>query len=81
MKLAGVFLVNQPFFFSFVYPMISVFLSAKIKSRIHMCGGDYKSLLEQFGSDNVPVEAGGNVHLDIMLTETQTNAIRTASFM
>lgn len=65
-RLGGGYLFEQPFFFSIVWAMASVFMSDKIKSRFHVCGHQYDILRDVVPDvKSLPVCLGGEkIHSD-----------------
>ena len=76
-RFKGVFVLNQPWYISFVMAIVSRLLSEKMNSRIHMLGWDREQLEENFNMDNLPEEFGGlqakydsSVWVETMLNDT-----------
>ncbi|XP_063779854.1 alpha-tocopherol transfer protein isoform X2 [Pseudophryne corroboree] len=60
LKVRGIHLINEPFFFHPVFSLIKPFLPEKIQLRIHMHGSNYCPTLHQhFSEDILPPEYGG----------------------
>lgn len=63
-RVGGVRIVNQPWFFSWVWSLVSQFLNAKLKSRVMFLGNQHKALLEWLEPTSVPRELGGLLEWD-----------------
>nr|XP_033789324.1 alpha-tocopherol transfer protein isoform X2 [Geotrypetes seraphini] len=60
LKVRGVHLINEPLLFHSVFALIKLFLTEKIKERIHMHGTNYlHSLHQHFQKSILPQEYGG----------------------
>ena len=44
LRLSGAFMFDQPFYMTWLWPIIRVFLSEKLRSRFHLCGSDYDAI-------------------------------------
>lgn len=51
LRLSGAFMFDQPFYMTWLWPIVRVFLSEKLRSRFHLCGSNYEAIKE------VPVRA------------------------
>jgi hypothetical protein len=56
--------MNQPWFFSWIWSMISPFLSAKLRSRIILLDTQHDALLEWLEPTSIPPELGGLLEWD-----------------
>jgi hypothetical protein len=63
-RVGGVRIMNQPWFFSWIWSMISPFLSAKLRSRIILLGTQHDALLEWLEPTSIPPELGGLLEWD-----------------
>jgi hypothetical protein len=63
-KVSSVFLVNQPRMFGFIWTLVSPFLSAKIRGRVKMLGGDVAPIFAELPADIVAAELGGGLTVD-----------------
>ena len=62
LNLCQVFYVNQPEFISHVWPMTLSLLKPKLANNIHLCGTDYKKVIEYVGDPSaLPFSAGGTI--------------------
>ncbi|KAM5157148.1 alpha-tocopherol transfer protein [Mantella aurantiaca] len=60
LKVRGIHLINEPYFFHPVFALIKPFLPAKIQERVHLHGSYYIPTLHQHFSENIlPPEYGG----------------------
>jgi len=65
-RLKGAFMFEQPSFFNWMWSIISVFLSDKLKKRIYLCGSDYKKIKILIRDNSVlPSCLGGKQSNDI----------------
>lgn len=75
-RLAGVCIVRQPFFFGAIWSVFSLLLSPKIRSRVKFLGDDLAALMEHFPKSSVPSELGGEMnwnHEDWLLKVSSTS--------
>ena len=62
-RIGGIRLCNQPWFFSTLWAFMSVFLKEKTKSRIKLLGSDHAALLDECPKASIPRELGGELVL------------------
>ncbi|KAL1430462.1 hypothetical protein MTO96_014907 [Rhipicephalus appendiculatus] len=59
MRLKGIYVINNPPIFDFIYAVIKMFLKAKLLKRIRLFGYDLKELHQLVPDDVIPEENGG----------------------
>mmetsp|Transcript_14747 Transcript_14747/g.30331 ORF Transcript_14747/g.30331 Transcript_14747/m.30331 type:complete len:255 (-) Transcript_14747:26-790(-) len=60
-RVGGVRVVRQPWFFSAVFSVLSPFLPSKLVSRVKFLGNDLEALKETFPASSIPTELGGTL--------------------
>ena len=56
------FIINAPWFFTAIFALISPFMDARTKEKIHILGTDFlPALLECIDISEIPVELGGEM--------------------
>eukprot|EP00618_Florenciella_parvula_P007694 CAMPEP_0119468070 /NCGR_PEP_ID=MMETSP1344-20130328/1988_1 /TAXON_ID=236787 /ORGANISM="Florenciella parvula, Strain CCMP2471" /LENGTH=282 /DNA_ID=CAMNT_0007500505 /DNA_START=196 /DNA_END=1044 /DNA_ORIENTATION=- len=63
-RLGGIRLFNQPWFFSWIFPVVSMFMKAKLRERIRVLGTDYAALGEWCEPPSIPEQLGGQLAWD-----------------
>ena len=63
-RVGGIRVVNQPWFFSAVFAVLSPFLPTKLVRRVKFLGGDFEALKETFPPSSIPLELGGTLDND-----------------
>jgi hypothetical protein len=58
-RLAGIHVLRQPRFMSFLWLLVRPFMSAKMKQRVHFHGEDMGALLQFMDASQLPPELGG----------------------
>lgn len=58
-RLGGIYVMNQPGYISFLLALVKPFMSAKMKSRLHVCGDRFDELYEMIDQKNLPKEFKG----------------------
>nr|CAB3265607.1 retinaldehyde-binding protein 1 [Phallusia mammillata] len=58
-RFKGVYLINQPAIFVQTFNLIKVFLSEKLRSRIHVYGKDLSGFFKHFPEQTIPSDFGG----------------------
>lgn len=65
-RLGAIVVVNQPTYMSFMWAIVRPFMSAKMRSRVHLLGSDLKKLHELMDPADLPPEFGGTSTEDPM---------------
>lgn len=52
LRLTGAFMFDQPFYMTWLWPIVRIFLSEKLRSRFHLCGSDYDKIKEVRSADS-----------------------------
>eukprot|EP00619_Florenciella_sp_RCC1007_P014636 CAMPEP_0205927172 /NCGR_PEP_ID=MMETSP1325-20131115/22073_1 /ASSEMBLY_ACC=CAM_ASM_000708 /TAXON_ID=236786 /ORGANISM="Florenciella sp., Strain RCC1007" /LENGTH=99 /DNA_ID=CAMNT_0053296011 /DNA_START=168 /DNA_END=467 /DNA_ORIENTATION=+ len=63
-RLGGVRLMNQPWFFSWLFGIVSVFMKAKLRERISVLGTNHAALAEWCEPGSIPATLGGELEWD-----------------
>ena len=60
------FIINAPWLFSGLWPMIKVWLNEMTRKKFHICGSKYQQeLLKFIPASQLPVEYGGTLVFDV----------------
>ena len=65
-RLGAIVVVNQPTYMSFMWAIVRPFMSAKMRSRVHLLGSDLNKLHELMDPADLPPEFGGTSTEDPM---------------
>jgi|AntAceMinimDraft_5_1070358.scaffolds.fasta_scaffold58999_1 hypothetical protein len=60
-RVGGIRILNQPWFFSWAWALVSPFLRAKLRSRVAVLGNNHAALLAWLEPSCIPVELGGKL--------------------
>ena len=63
-RIGGIYIVRQPWFFSAVFQVLSPFFPTKLRQRIKFLGDDVQALTDTFPPSSIPTELGGTLEHD-----------------
>lgn len=64
-RLGAIYIINMPFFFQYIlFPVVRLFMSKKLRDRMLLVGNPAK-LTEYFEREQLPVEYGGTLNVDV----------------
>jgi len=63
-RVAGIRILHQPWYFTAIYSVVSIFISTKLKSRMTFLGSDETKLREYASVENIPTDCGGALEWD-----------------
>mmetsp|Transcript_37364 Transcript_37364/g.48342 ORF Transcript_37364/g.48342 Transcript_37364/m.48342 type:complete len:193 (-) Transcript_37364:197-775(-) len=63
-RMSGIRILNQPWFFTAIWSILSIFIGAKLKSRMTFLGSDETKLREYASVENIPTDCGGALEWD-----------------
>lgn len=64
-RLGGVYVCHQPFFFTAVFKVLRLFMKEKLRRRFHLMGSDRSKLTQFIEPKNIPKDLDGESDFDI----------------